>query len=120
MASRLTCSIGAQKWGKRLTLLPDQPAPELRTYAGSQMTSAAWEWAVRQALRVPYVVQEDAGGMAETFPFFQYGEYKLRQVDVSLQSQFMSGELGDCTALLQAREAGSVTPLGIAPVLLVS
>jgi hypothetical protein len=105
---------------EHLALLPDQPSPELRTYAGSEMTNAAWEWAVRQALRTPYVVQESGFGTAETYPFFQYGEFKLRNVNVFLQPQLLGGELGDCMAVLQAKAAGSVTPLGIAPVLLVS
>lgn len=105
---------------ERLMLLPDRPAPELRTYAGSEMTGAAWEWAVKQALRTPYVVQECVPVTSETFPFFQYGEFKLRQVHVTLQAQLLSGELGECTAVLHSRAAGGVTPLGIAPVLLVS
>jgi hypothetical protein len=104
---------------ERLMLFPDRPSPELRVYAGSEMTSVAWEWAVRQALRTPYVVQDCGTGNIETFPFFQYGEFKLREVDVTVQAQLLSGELGDCTAVLHAKAAGSVTPLGIAPVLLV-
>ena len=103
-----------------LVLLPDQPSPELRSYAGSQMTSAAWDFALRQAVRTPYVVQEMGKPASETFPFFQYGEFKLREVDVILQAQMMSGDLGECTALLQGRTAGSLTPLGIAPVLMVA
>jgi hypothetical protein len=105
---------------EHLILLPDQPSPELRTYAGSEMTSIAWEWAVRQALRTPYVVQECGRNAAETFPFFQYGEFKLREVDVTLQAQLLGGELGDCTAILQTKATGSITPLGIAPVLLIT
>ena len=108
------------KHREQLSLLPDQPSPELRSYAGSEMTGVAWEWAVKQALRTPYVVQECATRATETFPFFQYGEFKLRNVEVVLQPQLLDGELGDCMALLQAKAAGSVTPLGIAPVLLVS
>jgi len=105
---------------EHLLLLPDQPSTELRTYAGSQMTTAAWEWAIRQALRTPYVVQECEPAVAETFPFFQYGELKLRSVDVTVQAQMLDGELGDCMAVLHSKTAGSITPLGIAPVLLFS
>jgi len=105
---------------ERLMLLPDRPAPDLRTYAGSEMTGAAWEWAVKQALRTPYVVQECVPAAGETFPFFQYGEFKLRQVEVTVQAQLLAGELGECTAILFSKAAGGVTPLGIAPVLLVS
>jgi len=105
---------------ERLMLLPDRPAPELRTYAGSEMTGAAWEWAVKQALRTPYVVQECTPATSEIFPFFQYGEFKLRQVEVTVQAQLLGGELGECTAVLHSKAAGGVTPLGIAPVLLVS
>lgn len=105
---------------ERLMLLPDRPAPELRTYAGSEMTAVAWEWAVKQALRTPYVVQECTPATSENFPFFQYGEFKLRQVNVTLQAQLLAGELGDCTAVLHAKAAGGVTPLAIAPVLLIS
>ena len=105
---------------EELMLLPDRPAPELRTYAGSEMTSVAWEWAMKQALRTPYVVQECRPSPTETFPFFQYGEFKLRQVDVTIQAQLLGGELGDCTAILHSKAAGGITPLGIAPVLLIS
>jgi hypothetical protein len=105
---------------ERLMLLPDRPAPELRTYAGSEMTAVAWEWAVKQSLRTPYVVQECTPATTESFPFFQYGEFKLRQVDVTLQAQLLAGELGDCTAVLNSKAAGGVTPLAIAPVLLIS
>jgi hypothetical protein len=104
---------------EHLVLMPDQPSPELRTYPGSEMTGQAWEWAVRQALRTPYVVQEAGKPVPETFPFFQYGEFKLRQVEVTLQAQLLAGELGDCTAVLRGKTAGGLTPLGIAPVLLV-
>ena len=103
---------------ERLLLIPDQPGTEARTYAGSEMTSVAWEWAVRQSLRSPYVVQDCKPQSREVFPFFQYGELKLRQVDVTLRAQVLGSELGDCTAVLHARSAGGVTPLGIAPVLL--
>ena len=105
---------------EHLTLLPDQPSPELRTYAGSEMTAVAWEWAVRQSLKTSYVVQECSSSPGENFPFFQYGEFKLRQVDVTLQAQLLSGGLGDCMAALQIKAAGGVTQLGIAPVLMVS
>jgi hypothetical protein len=105
---------------EHLTLLPDRPAPDVRTYAGSEMTAVAWEYAVKQALRTPYVIQESSPATGETFPFYQYGEFKMRQVDVTVQAQLLAGELGDCTAVLHARAAGSVTPLGIAPVLMVS
>jgi hypothetical protein len=108
------------KHRESLVLLPDQPSPELRSYAGSQMTSAAWDFAIRQATRTPYVVQEMGKPASETYPLFQYGEFKLREVDVTLQTQMLSGDLGECTASLQTRAAGSLTPLGIAPVLMVA
>lgn len=104
---------------ERLMLLPDRPGTELRTYAGSEMTAVSWEWAVKQAMRSPYVVQECGKVAGESFPFFQYGEFKVRQVDVTVQAQLLGGELGDCIGLLQSRSAGGVTNLGIAPVLLV-
>jgi hypothetical protein len=105
---------------ERLMLLPDQAAPELRTFAGSEMSGLAWEWALKQALRSPYVVQECGQSVAEKFPFFHYGEFKMRDVEVTLQAQLLSGELGDCLAVLQGKAAGGVTPLGIAAVLVVA
>jgi hypothetical protein len=58
--------------------------------------------------------------VAEKFPFFHYGEFKMRDVEVTLQAQLLSGELGDCLAVLQGKAAGGVTPLGIAAVLVVA
>lgn len=104
---------------EHLLLLPDQPSPELRCYAGAEMNRPAWDYAIRQALRTPYVVQECGTLHAEAFPFFQYGEFKLRDVNVTLQTQLISGELGDCLAVLHNTSATGISSLGIAPVLLV-
>lgn len=104
---------------EHLALLPDQPLPELRCYPGKEMNRPAWDYAVKQALRTPYVVQECGVHSAESFPFFQYGEFKLRDVNVTLQTQVISGELGDCLAVLRSTSPTGISSLGIAPVLLV-
>ncbi len=105
---------------ENLVLLPDQPSPELRSYAGAEMNKASWDWAVRQSMRNSYVVQECGALCAESFPFFQYGEFKLRDVNVTLQTQLISGELGDCLAVLHSNSATGISTVGIAPVLLVN
>jgi hypothetical protein len=82
------------------------------------MTPAAWDKALRLALRSPYVVQERTLATRESFPVFQYGELKMRDAEVTVHPHVLNGEMNGASAVLQTYLAGSAAHLAVAPVLL--
>ena len=101
-----------------LTLLPSDDSADGRTFVGADMTQAAWDRALRLALRTPYVVQERTMQSIELFPIYQYGELKMKEAEVAIHPYVFNGQMHGTSAILQTRLAGSVTHLAVAPVLL--
>jgi hypothetical protein len=106
-----------QQERESLMLVPNEESSQERTYIGAEMTQSLWERAVRSALRTPYVVQERIDAPKEPFPFFQYGVLKVNDSEVVLQPQLLDGQLASLSALLRRSAGGSVSTLGVAPVL---
>jgi hypothetical protein len=103
---------------ERLALLPNEDSSDQRAYIGAEMTPAAWDRALRLALRTPYVVQERALPARESFPLFQYGEFKMKEAEVTVHPHVLNGEMSGASAVLQTCLAGSTAHLAVAPVLL--
>jgi hypothetical protein len=103
---------------ERLALLPNEDSSDQRAYIGAEMTPAAWDRALRLALRTPYVVQERALPAPESFPLFQYGEFKMKEAEVTVHSHVLDGEMSGASAVLETCLAGSAAHLAVAPVLL--
>jgi hypothetical protein len=110
-------------WGIR-----DRPIPSAkqwtkagspqRVFIGAEMSSSAWDRAVRLALRTPYVVQERFSCGSQLFPVYQYGELQMKQAEVSVHPHVLNGKVHGVSAALEVSTAGCSTPLAIAPVLL--
>jgi hypothetical protein len=103
---------------ERLALLPNEDSSDQRAYIGAEMTPAAWDRALRLALRSPYVVQERALPVRESFPLFQYGEFKMKEAEVTVHPHVLNGEMSGASAVLETCSAGSTAHLAVAPVLL--
>lgn len=103
---------------ERFVLRPNDHECDQRAFVGAEMTSSAWERAVRLALRMPYVVQERFSCGPETFPVYQYGELQMKRVEVSVHPHVYNGKVQGVSAALQSSSAGCSTPLALAPVLL--
>jgi hypothetical protein len=103
---------------ERLALLPNEDSSDQRVYIGSEMTPLAWDRALKQALRSPYVVQERTLSARESFPLFQYGEFKMKEAEVTVHPHVLNGEMSGASAILQTYLAGSAAHLAVAPVLL--
>ena len=103
---------------ERLALLPNEDASDQRAFIGAEMTPAAWDRALKLALRTPYVVQERALPARECFPLFQYGEFKMKEAEVTVHPHVLNGEMGGASAVLETCLAGSTAHLAVAPVLL--
>ncbi len=102
---------------EHLVLRPNDDTGEHGVFVGAEMNESAWERALRTALRTPYVVQEHLSSGSLPFPVFQYGELRLKDVDVSIHPHVFNGKMQGAFAALQT-SYGSATPLAIAPVLL--
>ncbi len=103
---------------EHLALLPNEDSSDQRVYIGSEMTTAAWERALKLALRTPYVVQERTPSAHEVFPIFQYGELKMKEAEVTVHPHVLNGDMNGASAVLQTYLAGSAAHLAVAPVLL--
>ena len=103
---------------ERLALLPNEDSSGQRIYIGAEMTPDAWDRALRQALRSPYVVQERSLSLRESFPVFQYGEFKMKEAEVTVHPHVLNGEMNSASAVLQTYQAGSAAHLAVAPVVL--
>jgi hypothetical protein len=103
---------------ERLALLPNEDASDQQAYIGAEMTPAAWDRALKLALRRPYVVQERALPVRESFPLFQYGEFKMKEAEVTVHPHVLNGEMSGASAVLETCSAGSTAHLAVAPVLL--
>ncbi len=103
---------------QRLMLLPNDESSDLRAFAGSEMSEHAWEVALRQALKNPYVVQERSPAARELFPVFTYGDLSMKPVEVAVHPHVFNGEVHGAVASLKTVSAQAVAQLGIAPVLL--
>ncbi len=103
---------------EHLALLPNEDSGDQRVYIGAEMTSLAWDRALRHALRSPYVVQERSQSLREPFPVFQYGELKMKEAEVTVHPHVLNGEMNGASAVLQTNMAGAAAHLAVAPVLL--
>jgi hypothetical protein len=103
---------------QQLVLRPNDHECDQRVFVGAEMSSSAWDHAVRLALRTPYVVQERFSCGSQLFPMYQYGELQMKKTEVSVHPHVFNGKVHGVSAALEVSTAGCSTPLAIAPVLL--
>ena len=102
----------------QLVLRPNDHECDQRVFVGAEMTSGAWDRAVRLALRTPYVVQERFSCGRQLFPVYQYGELQMKRAEVSIHPHVLNGKVQGVSAALETSSNGCSTPLAMAPVLL--
>ena len=103
---------------EQLVLRPNDHECDQRVFVGAEMSSSAWDHALRIALRTPYVVQERFSCGPQLFPLYQYGELQMKRAEVSVQPHVLNGKVHGLSAALEVSTAGCSTPFAIAPVLL--
>jgi hypothetical protein len=103
---------------EELVLRPNDDTVEQRAFAGAELSQTAWEKALNQALRSPYVVQEALTPLTQPFPVYQYGELQSKDLDVTVQPHTFLGKMQGVSAALTQSANGAVVPIGIAPALL--
>ena len=100
----------------RLVLRPNDASTEFHSFRGSETDEAGWERALKQALRTPYVVQEDVEPFTSQFPVYQYGSVQYRDMRVDVQPHSFLGKVHGCSTWISAdAPSGFTTLAGLAP-----
>lgn len=107
------------KHRNKLVLKPNDEASDQNTFRGAELDEFAWEKALRQAMRSPYVVQEVAEPARAVFPLMQYGSLVMKEMLVDVHPHFFSGKLQGASSWLNvAGSSGFSTLSGLAPTFL--
>ena len=104
------------KHREKLVLKPNDDNGDFHTFRGSELDDVAWEKAMKQAMRSPYVVQEVIEPLRSIFPMVEYGGLHLREMRVDVQPHAFLGKVQGCSSWLTAAgPAGFSTVAGLAP-----
>jgi hypothetical protein len=101
---------------ERLVLKPNDEGTEQQTFAGADMDDAAWDRALKTALRESYVVQEAQAPVKSTFPLHHYGTIEMRDMYVDVHPHSFLGKVNGASTLVRPVSGGAFSSLaGLAP-----
>jgi hypothetical protein len=103
----------------KLVLRPNDDSSEVQPVRGADVDDLGWEKALRQAMRMPFVVQEAAEPARAVFPMLQYGSLMMKEMLVDVQPHAFLNEVHGCSSWLDiASPAAFSTLSGLAPTFL--
>ena len=103
-----------------LALRPNDEYTDLNSFVGYEHDDGAWERAIREAQRAPYVVQERVKPVHTLFPLMTYGHLEFKEMQVDVQPQAYLGKVGGCSSYVSSAGAGNYSPsAGIAPTFII-
>lgn len=102
-----------------LVLVPNDSTGALPVFDGLTTEKAAWDRAIKQALRERYVVQDRPEPVTSKFPVLFYGAMEMRDMQVDVHPHMFLGEVKSCTAHLTAGTGGFSTMEGVAATFLI-
>ncbi|MGH9719747.1 MAG: circularly permuted type 2 ATP-grasp protein [Bryobacteraceae bacterium] len=104
------------KHRKNLVLKPNDDYGGQGAFFGWEMDDAAWERALQQSRRTPYVVQERVGPAKSIFPVETYGQLEFREFRVDVHPHAYLGRVQSCSSWLSTgTAAGYSSSSGLAP-----
>ena len=107
------------KHREKLVLKPNDDSAELSPVLGASTDELGWEKALRQAMRIPYVVQEVAEPARSVFPLMQYGSLMMQEMQIDVHPHSFLGKVHGCSSWLSvAGSSGFSTLTGLAPTFL--
>ena len=104
---------------EKLVLKPNDDYSEQQSFAGSEMDQQGWERAVRQAQRMPYVVQERVEPVRSVFPMMNYGHLEYREMQVDVHPQAFLGKVSGCASWLSSGIGAYSSSAGLAPTFII-
>jgi hypothetical protein len=109
----------AAKHRNKLVLLPNDQTSDVPPVYGSQVDDAAWEKALRQAQRSPFVIQEASEQAHAVFPLMQYGSLMMKDMVTHVHPHAFGGHVHGASCWLGVAGAtGFSTLSGLAPTFL--
>jgi hypothetical protein len=103
----------------KLVLKPNDDSAELSSFRGAELDELGWEKALRQAMRVPYVVQELAEPAHAVFPLMQYGSLMMKEMQIDVHPHSFLGKVHGCSTWLSVGSSAGFSSLtGLAPTFL--
>jgi hypothetical protein len=100
---------------ERLALKPNDDYSDQHTYLGWEMDATAWERALKQAMRFPYVVQERVEPVRSVFPMMSFGQLEFREMQVDVHPHAYLGKVQGCSSWLSTGKSGFSSAAGIVP-----
>ncbi len=100
---------------ERLTLKPNDDYSDQHSYFGWEMDDSAWERALKQAMRTPYVVQERVEPVRSVFPLMTFGHLEFRQLQVDVHPHAYLGKVQGCSSWVSTGKTGFSSAAGIVP-----
>ena len=101
---------------QKLVLRPNDDGVDQNSFRGSELDEAAWDKALKMALRNPYVVQEAMEPVVDVFPVLQYGHLEMQKMRIDVHPHSYLGKVQGCSSWLTAVGASGFSTLsGVAP-----
>jgi hypothetical protein len=100
---------------ERLALKPNDDYSDQHSYFGWEMDEGAWERALKQAMRTPYVVQERVDPVRAVFPLMNFGHLEFREMQVDVHPHAYLGKVQGCSSWLSTGKTGFSSAAGIVP-----
>ena len=104
---------------ERLTLKPNDDYSDQHSYFGWEMDAAAWERALKQAMRTPYVVQERVEPVRSVFPLMTFGHLEFRDLQVDVHPHAYLGKVQGCSSWVSTGKTGFSSAAGIVPTFMI-
>jgi hypothetical protein len=98
-----------------LALKPNDDNSDQHTYFGWEMEDAEWERALKQAMRMPYVVQKRVDPVKSVFPLMSFGRLEFREMQVDVHPHAYLGKVQGCSSWLSSGHSGFSSAAGIVP-----
>jgi hypothetical protein len=102
---------------EKLVLKPNDDSGDEHAVRGWETEQAAWERAIKRALRTPYVVQERVDAARAPFPILYYGELEVREMQIEVHPHAYLGKVQGCSSWLSSGSGFSMVA-GLTPTFL--
>ena len=100
---------------ERFVLKPNDDYSDLHSFFGWEMDETAWDRALKQATRAPYVVQEKVDPVRAIFPMVTYGQLEFKEMQVDVHPHAYLGKVLSCSSWLSTGNSGFSSVGGLVP-----
>jgi uncharacterized circularly permuted ATP-grasp superfamily protein len=104
---------------ERLALKPNDDYGDQHSYFGWEMDGPAWERALKEAMRTPYVVQERVDSVRSVFPLMTFGHLEFRELQVDVHPHAYLGKVQGCSSWVSTGNTGFSTAAGVVPTFII-